>query len=203
MKHNQCSNSRTQRICHMSTAKDTATSNHQPFLSDIKAIRERARANMRDGAVTKGYNADRETVIKILNEALATEIVCVLRYKHHYYAADGLNAEAVAQEFLEHAQQEQDHADQIAERIAQLGGKPDLSPDSLSTRSHSEYIEGDTLKEMIQEDLVAERIAIDSYREIIQYLGDKDPTTRRLMEEILAVEEEHADDMASLLQGYS
>jgi bacterioferritin len=187
----------------MSTAKDTATSNHQPFLSDIKAIRERARANMRDGAVTKGYNADRETVIKILNEALATEIVCVLRYKHHYYAADGLNAEAVAQEFLEHAQQEQDHADQIAERIAQLGGKPDLSPDSLSTRSHSEYIEGDTLKEMIQEDLVAERIAIDSYREIIQYLGDKDPTTRRLMEEILAVEEEHADDMASLLQGYS
>ncbi|WP_150910730.1 ferritin-like domain-containing protein [Marinobacter halotolerans] len=187
----------------MSTAKNTATSSHQPFLSDIKAIRERARANMRDGAVTEGYNADRETVIKILNEALATEIVCVLRYKHHYYAADGLNAEAVAQEFLEHAQQEQGHADQIAERIAQLGGKPDLSPDSLSTRSHSEYVEGDTLKEMIEEDLVAERIAIDSYREIIQYLGDKDPTTRRLMEEILAVEEEHADDMAGLLQGYS
>lgn len=175
----------------------------QPFLSDIKNIRERARANMRDGAITDGYTADRETVIRILNEALATEIVCVLRYKHHYYAADGLNAEAVAAEFLEHAQQEQDHADQIAERIAQLGGKPDMSPDTLTSRSHSEYIEGDTLKEMIQEDLVAERIAIDSYREIIQYLGDKDPTTRRLMEEILAVEEEHADDMAGLLQDYN
>jgi bacterioferritin len=141
-------------------------------------------------------------VIRILNEALATEIVCVLRYKHHYYAADGLNAEAVAQEFLEHAQQEQEHADQIAERIAQLGGNPNFSPDSLTARSHSEYVEGDTLKEMIEEDLVAERIAIDSYREIIQYLGDDDPTTRRLMEEILAVEEEHADDMAGLLQDY-
>ena len=187
----------------MSTTKNTATSDKQPFLSDIKKIRERARANMRDGAITDGYKADRETVIKILNEALATEIVCVLRYKHHYYAADGLNAEAVAQEFLEHAQQEQEQADQIAERIAQLGGKPNFSPDSLSTRSHSEYVEGDTLKEMIEEDLVAERIAIDSYGEIIRYLGDKDPTTRRLMEEILAVEEEHADDMASLLQGYS
>lgn len=157
---------------------------------------------MRDGAITEGYKADRETVIRILNEALATEIVCVLRYKHHYYAADGLNAEAVAQEFLEHAQQEQDHADQIAERITQLGGKPNFAPDSLSPRSHSEYVEGDTLKEMIEEDLVAERIAIDSYREIIQYLGDNDPTTRRLMEDILAVEEEHADDMAGLLQGY-
>jgi len=186
----------------MSTSQNTATSDKQPFLSDIKKIRERARANMRDGAITEGYKADRETVIRILNEALATEIVCVLRYKHHYYAADGLNAEAVAQEFLEHAQQEQDHADQIAERITQLGGKPNFAPDSLSTRSHSEYVEGDTLKEMIQEDLVAERIAIDSYREIIQYLGDDDPTTRRLMEEILAVEEEHADDMAGLLQGY-
>lgn len=175
----------------------------QPFLSDIKTIRERARANMRNGAVTEGYAADRETVIKILNEALATEIVCVLRYKHHYYAAEGLKAETVAAEFLEHAQQEQQHADQIAERIAQLGGKPDLSPDTLTARSHSEYVEGDTLQEMIQEDLVAERIAIDSYREIIQYLGDKDPTTRRLMEEILAVEEEHADDMAGLLEDFT
>jgi bacterioferritin len=186
----------------MSTSKNTQASSNKPFLSDIKKIRERARANMRDGAITEGYKADRETVIRILNEALATEIVCVLRYKHHYYAADGLNAEAVAQEFLEHAQQEQDHADQIAERIAQLGGSPNFSPDSLSTRSHSEYVEGDTLKEMIEEDLVAERIAIDSYREIIQYLGDDDPTTRRMLEEILAVEEEHADDMAGLLQDY-
>ena len=186
----------------MSTAKNTSASDKQPFLTDIKTIRERARANMRDGAITEGYKADRETVIRILNEALATEIVCVLRYKHHYYAADGLKAEAVAQEFLEHAQQEQEHADQIAERIAQLGGNPNFSPDSLTARSHSEYVEGDTLKEMIEEDLVAERIAIDSYREIIQYLGDDDPTTRRLMEEILAVEEEHADDMAGLLQDY-
>ncbi|MBL3555496.1 MULTISPECIES: ferritin-like domain-containing protein [Marinobacter] len=186
----------------MSISKGTEASGKQPFLSDIKKIRERARANMRDGAITEGYKADRETVIRILNEALATEIVCVLRYKHHYYAADGLNAEAVAQEFLEHAQQEQEHADQIAERIAQLGGNPNFSPDSLTARSHSEYVEGDTLKEMIEEDLVAERIAIDSYREIIQYLGDDDPTTRRLMEEILAVEEEHADDMAGLLQDY-
>ncbi|HEY9119039.1 MAG TPA: ferritin-like domain-containing protein [Marinobacter sp.] len=187
----------------MSTSKNTSANDKQPFLSDIKKIRERARANMRDGAITDGYKADRETVIRILNEALATEIVCVLRYKHHYYAADGLNAEAVAQEFLEHAQQEQEHADQIAERIAQLGGNPNFSPDSLTARSHSEYVEGDTLKEMIEEDLVAERIAIDSYREIIQYLGDDDPTTRRLMEEILAVEEEHADDMAGLLQDYN
>ncbi|MDZ7734739.1 MAG: ferritin-like domain-containing protein [Gammaproteobacteria bacterium] len=176
--------------------------NSQPFISDIKKIRERARQNMKDGAITGGYAADRETVVKILNEALATEIVCVLRYKHHHYMAAGLSAELVAQEFLEHAQEEQQHADQIAQRITQLGGSPNFSPDGLLTRSHSEYVEGETLKEMIQEDLVAERIAIDSYREIIQYLGDKDPTTRRLMEDILAVEEEHADDMAGLLEGY-
>lgn len=174
----------------------------QPFVSDIKKIRERARKNMHEGAITGGYTADRDTVVKILNEALATEIVCVLRYKHHHYMAAGLSAELVAQEFLEHAQQEQQHADQIAARITQLGGNPNFSPDGLLTRSHSEYVEGDSLKAMIEEDLVAERIAIDSYREIIQYLGDKDPTTRRLMEEILAVEEEHADDMAGLLEGY-
>ncbi|MCS3904234.1 bacterioferritin [Methylohalomonas lacus] len=184
----------------MSNATGSAS---QPFLSDIKKIRERARENIQNGAITDGYTADRETVISILNEALATEIVCVLRYKHHYYMADGLNAEMVAQEFLEHAQQEQQHADQIAERITQLGGKPNFSPEGLLTRSHSEYVEGDTLRQMIEEDLVAERIAIDSYREIIQYLSDKDPTTRRLMEEILAVEEEHADDMAGLLEGYN
>lgn len=174
----------------------------QPFFTDIKKLRERARKHMQDGAVTGGYTADRETVIKVLNEALATEIVCVLRYKHHYFMAEGLNAEPVAQEFLEHANEEQQHADQIAQRITQLGGKPNLSPEGLLTRSHSEYIEGESLREMIEENLVAERIAIDSYREIIQYLGDKDPTTRRLMEDILAVEEEHADDMAGLLESY-
>lgn len=174
----------------------------RPFFTDIKKLRERARKHMRDGAVTGGYAADRETVIKILNEALATEIVCVLRYKHHYFMAEGLNAEPVAQEFLEHANDEQQHADQIAQRITQLGGKPNLSPDGLLTRSHSEYVEGESLREMIEENLVAERIAIDSYREIIQYLGDKDPTTRRLMEDILAIEEEHADDMAGLLESF-
>lgn len=182
--------------------KQSTADTSQPFLTDIRKIRERARQNMRDGAITGGYAADRETVIKILNEALATEIVCTLRYKHHYYMAYGLNAEAVAAEFLEHAQQEQEHADEIAERIAQLGGNPNFSPEGILTRSHSEYVEGDSLRQMIEEDLVAERIAIDSYREIIRYLGDKDPTTRRMMEGILAVEEEHADDMATLLQGY-
>ena len=173
--------------------------NDQPFLTDIKTLRERARRHMEQGAVTEGYGADREQVIKILNEALATEIVCVLRYKSHYFRADGINASVAAEEFLEHAQQEQDHADWLAERIVQLGGKPDFSPQGLASRSHSEFVEGDSLREMIQEDLVAERIAIDSYREIIQYLGDKDPTSRRIMEDILAQEEEHADDMAGLL----
>jgi bacterioferritin len=171
----------------------------QPFLTDIKTLRERARRHMEQGAVTEGYGADREQVIRILNEALATEIVCVLRYKSHYFRAEGLNASVAAAEFLEHAQQEQDHADWLAERIVQLGGKPDFSPEGLASRAHSEFIEGDNLREMIQEDLIAERIAIDSYREIIQYLGDKDPTSRRIMEDILAQEEEHADDMASLL----
>ena len=171
----------------------------QPFLTDIKTLRERARRHMEQGAVTEGYAADREQVIRILNEALATELVCVLRYKSHYFRADGINASVAADEFLEHAQQEQDHADWLAERIVQLGGKPNFSPEGLASRSHSEFVEGDSLREMIQEDLVAERIAIDSYREIIQYLGDKDPTSRRIMEDILAQEEEHADDMAGLL----
>ena len=171
----------------------------QPFLTDIKTLRERARRHMEEGAVTEGYAADREQVIRILNEALATELVCVLRYKSHYFRADGINASVAADEFLEHAQQEQDHADWLAERIVQLGGKPNFSPEGLASRSHSEFVEGDSLREMIQEDLVAERIAIDSYREIIQYLGDKDPTSRRIMEDILAQEEEHADDMAGLL----
>lgn len=171
-----------------------------PFLTDIKTLRERARQHIDQGAITPGYKADRDTVVRLLNEALATEIVCTLRYKRHYFMASGIHAQAVAQEFLEHANEEQGHADQIAHRIVQLGGAPNLSPDGLLTRSHAEYIEGDTLVDMIKEDLVAERIAIDSYREMAQYMGDGDPTTRRLMEEILAVEEEHADDLVTLLQ---
>jgi bacterioferritin len=172
----------------------------KPFLTDIKTLRERARKHMEQGAVTEGYKADRETVVKVLNEALATEIVCVLRYRRHYFMASGIHAEAVAGEFLQHSNDEQGHADQIAQRIVQLGGEPNLSPEGLLTRSHAEYVEGATLTDMIREDLVAERIAIDSYREIIQYLGNDDPTTRRMMEGILAVEEEHADDMMNLLQ---
>jgi bacterioferritin len=172
----------------------------QPFLTDIKTLRERARQHIENGAVTEGYRADRETVIKLLNEALATEIVCVLRYRRHYFMASGINAESVAAEFLQHANEEQGHADQIAHRIVQLQGAPDFNPDGLLTRSHAEYVEGTTLIDMIKEDLVAERIAIDSYREMITYFGDQDPTSRRMMEEILAVEEEHADDLVNMLQ---
>jgi bacterioferritin len=172
----------------------------RPFLSDIQAIRERARQHIEQGAVTPGYQADRETVIRVLNAALATEIVCVLRYKRHFFMATGINAQSVAAEFLQHANEEQMHADQIAQRIVQLGGEPNFSPEGLLTRSHSEYIEGTSLIDMITEDLVAERIAIDSYREMIGYLGNDDPTTRRMMETILAMEEEHADDLVSLLE---
>ncbi|MAW60328.1 MAG: bacterioferritin [Planctomycetes bacterium] len=171
----------------------------KPFLTDIQTIRDRARAHMEDGAVTQGYGADRDKVLEVLNEALATEIVCTLRYKRHYYMAEGLNAEAAAAEFLEHATQEQQHADQIAARIVQLGGAPNFSPEGLASRSHAEYVEGESLEEMIREDLVAERIAIDTYREIITWLGSGDSTTRRMLEEILAVEEEHADDLVGLL----
>jgi bacterioferritin len=171
----------------------------KPFLTDIKTLRERARKHIEQGAITEGYSADRETVIKVLNEALATEIVCVLRYRRHYFMAKGINAESVAAEFLQHSNEEQGHADQIAQRIVQLGGAPNFNPEGLLTRSHAEYVEGETLTDMIKEDLVAERIAIDSYRDIIQYLGNDDPTTRRMMETILAVEEEHADDLVSLL----
>jgi len=172
----------------------------KPFLTDIQTLRERARQHIENGAVTEGYTADRETVVKLLNEALATEIVCVLRYKRHYFMASGIHAEGVAAEFLEHANEEQGHADSIAQRIVQLKGEPNFNPDGLLMRSHAEYVEGNTLTEMIKEDLVAERIAIDSYREMITYLGDDDPTSRRLMEEILAVEEEHADDLVNLLE---
>ncbi len=171
------------------------------FLSDIKSLRERARKHIEEGAVTTNYGADRQKVIQILNEALATEIVCVLRYKRHYYMAQGISSDAVKEEFLEHAGEEQEHADAIAERIVQLGGEPNLDPEGLTSRSHSEYVEGESLRDMIREDLIAERIAIESYREMINFVGEGDTTTRRMLEEILAVEEEHAEDMNSLLQG--
>jgi bacterioferritin len=174
--------------------------NQKVFLTDIKLIRSRARAQMENGAVTEGYGANREKVIEILNQALATEIVCVLRYSYHHYKASGIHAKSVAAEFMEHAQEEQHHANRIAERITQLNGNPNFSPTGLQIRSHSEYVEGHDLVEMIEEDLVAERIAIDTYREIVQYLGNDDPTTRRMMEEILANEEEHAEDMHTLLE---
>ena len=169
-------------------------------MTEVQTLRQRARQHLEEGAVPAGYSADRKTVLKLLNDALATEIVCVLRYRRHHFMARGIHSQAVADEFLEHSNEEQGHADQIAERIVQLGGEPNFSPEGLVTRSHAEYVEGSTLSEMIKEDLVAERIAIDSYRDFIQYLGDQDPTTRRLLEGILAVEEEHADDLADLLQ---
>src|SRR6202171_729168 len=172
----------------------------KPFLSDIKEIRRRARQHIEKGPVTENYQADLETTHRVLNEALATEIVCVLRYKRHHYMARGIHAQAVAEEFLEHANEEQGHADRLAERIIQLNGEPNFSPEGLLMRSHSEYVEGHTLVEMIKEDLVAERIAIESYSEMIRYFGEKDPTTRRLMEEILSNEEEHADDMKTLIE---
>jgi len=172
----------------------------KPFLTDIKTLRERARKHIQDGAVTPGYTADRETAVRILNEALATEIVCVLRYKRHYFMAAGINAESVASEFLQHANEEQGHADQIAQRIVQLKGEPNLNPEGILTRSHAEYVEGTDLVDMIKEDLVAERIAIDSYREMINYFGKDDPTSRRMLEGILAMEEEHADDLVSMLE---
>jgi len=173
----------------------------EPFISDIKMIRDRARKHMEKGAVTEGYHADREKIIKLLNEVLATEIVCNLRYKNHYFLASGIHSEAVAEEFLEHARQEEHHADMVSNRIVQLNGKPDWAPDNLKTRSHAEYVEGQSLSQMIKENLVAERIAIDTYREMVIYIGKDDPTTRRVLEDILAQEEEHADDLAKLL-GY-
>lgn len=176
---------------------------NQPFLTDIKTLRERARKHIEQGAITEGYKADRATVVKLLNEALATEIVCTLRYRRHYFMASGINAESVAQEFLQHANEEQQHADQIAARIVQLKGEPNFNPEGLLTRSHAEYVEGDSLIDMIKENLVAERIAIDSYREMINYFGNDDPTTRRMIEEILAVEEEHADDLVNMLEEMS
>jgi len=169
------------------------------FLSDVTELRRRARKEIEEGAVTPGYKADRENVIRLLNVALATEIVCVLRYKRHYFMATGLTAQPVADEFLQHATEEQAHADQLSVRICQLGGSPNLNPEGILSRSHTEYVEGENLTDMIRENLVAERIAIESYSEMIRYIGADDPTTRRVLEVILAQEEEHADDMADLL----
>jgi bacterioferritin len=173
----------------------------QPFLSDVQTLRARARQHMEAGAVTPGYGADAAQVCQVLNQALATEIVCVLRYKRHYFMAQGIASESVKAEFLAHAGEEQAHADEIAGRIVQLGGEPDFNPEGMAGRSHSEYVEGSTLRDMIKEDLVAERVAIESYREIIAWIAGKDSTTRKMLEGILAVEEEHAEDMSSLLAG--
>lgn len=174
----------------------------KPLLTDTPTLRKRAREHIDEGSVTAGYAADRATVIKLLNDSLATELVCVLRYRRHHFMARGIHSQSVAKEFLDHSNEELGHADQLAERIVQLGGAPDFAPDGLVSRSHAEYVEGHTLAAMIREDLVAERIAIDSYRDMIKFLGDQDPTTRRMMEGILAVEEEHADDLADLLVAF-
>ncbi len=172
----------------------------QSSLTDVATLRQRARQHIEEGAITVSYNANRETVIKLLNEALATELLCVLRYRRHHFMAAGLSAKSVAQEFMDHSVEEQAHADEIANRIVQLRGEPDFSPDGLSSRSHAEYVEGESLDDMIKENLVAERIAIDSYREMINYLGESDTTTRRMLEGILAMEEEHADDLLTLVE---
>jgi bacterioferritin len=169
------------------------------FLSDIQEIRRRAREHIERGALTEGYKADRQIVLKLLNEALATEIVCTLRYKRHYYMARGLTSLSIADEFLEHANDEQEHADRIAERIVELEGEPDYDPAGLATHSHSEYSEGESLMDMLKEDLIAERIAVESYAEMVRFLGEDDPTSRRMMEDILAKEEEHANDLVDLI----
>jgi bacterioferritin len=171
-------------------------------MTDVRTLRERARRSIEDGAVTASYSLDRKAVVRLLNEALATEWVCVLRYYRHFYMASGMMADSVKAEFLEHAQQELAHANLLAERIVQLGGEPDLNPDTLTARSHAEYQPGHDLRDMVKENLVAERIAIDSYREMINFVGDKDTTTKRILMQILAEEEEHADDMADLLDGW-
>lgn len=172
----------------------------QPFVTDLKEIQRRAREHVEKGAVTPAYRGEVETAIRLLNEALATEIVCVLRYRRHHFMAAGIHYQSVADEFMQHAQEEQQHADQIAGRIRQLGGAPDFNPQGLLTRSHAQYAEGTSLVDMIKEDLIAERIAIESYLMMIRFFGENDPTSRRMMEEILAKEEEHADDLATLLE---
>jgi bacterioferritin len=192
---NGCARSRVVTINSSVTRAGEAMSH----VKNIQDIRERARQKIMDGAVTEDYSLNREQAVAILNEALATELVCVLRYKFHYFMATGIHSQAAKAEFLEHAKEEQEHADEIAERIKQLGGKPDMNPASLAARSHSEYKEGISVVDMLKEDLIAERIAIESYREMIQFFRDKDTTTSRMLEKILAVEEEHADDLADLL----
>jgi bacterioferritin len=169
------------------------------FISNIEQIRQQARKKIEDGAMTQDYQLNPEEAISILNEALATEIVCTLRYRFHYFMASGIHSAAAADEFLEHANEEQEHADRIAKRIKQLGGKPEMNPAIIAKTSHTDFAEGSTLSEMLKEDLIAERIAIETYREIVTYFGEKDPTSRRMIEDILAVEEEHADDLADLL----
>ncbi len=183
--------------------KKDSDKNSSPFVTDLATIRERARQHIEKGAITDSYTADREVVIQLLNEALATELVCVLRYKRHYFMASGLMADSIKAEFLEHAQEEEAHGDLLAERIVQLGGEPDFNPDILSGRSHAEYVEGTDLRDMVKEDLVAERIAIDSYRQMINYIGDKDTTTKRILEHILSQEEEHADELSDMLDGWT
>ncbi|MCC8446394.1 ferritin-like domain-containing protein [Xanthomonas translucens] len=183
-------------------ANDAKPLQHAAGLTDTATLRANARQSIEDGAITKSYSADREAVIKLLNDALATEYVCVLRYYRHYFMASGMLADAIKAEFLEHAQQEQEHAHKLAERIVQLGGEPDLNPDTLTARSHAEYKEGEDLRDMVKENLIAERIAIDSYREMIHFVGDKDTTTKRILEQILAQEEEHADEFSDLLEGW-
>lgn len=170
-------------------------------ITSVKALRKQARQHIEHGAVTDGYRADRSRVLKMLNEALATEIVCALRYRRHHFMARGVHGQTVGAEFLVHSNEEQGHADQLVARIVQLGGEPDFSPDSISARSHAEYVPASTLPEMIRENLVAERIAIDGYRDMVRYLGDQNPTTSDLLKQILAVEEEHADELADLLEG--
>jgi bacterioferritin len=182
-----------------STAKKTTTT---AGFTSRETLRANARRKIEDGAITETYTGDRKTLVKLLNDALATEYVCVLRYYRHYFMASGMLADAVKAEFLEHAQQEQAHAHRIAERIVQLGGEPDLDPDTLTARAHAEYKEGKDLRDMMKENLIAERIAIDSYRELIGWIGDKDTTTRRMLEDILAQEEAHADEFADLLEGW-
>lgn len=173
--------------------------NNQKTMSSVDELRRRARQQVEEGAVTEGYEADRKQILKMLNEALATELVCVLRYRRHYFLAKGLESEPIAKEFLEHSNEELSHADKLASRIAQLGGEPVFNPNLICGLSHAEYVETEDLKEMVKENLVAERIAIDSYREMINFIGNSDSTTRRILEEILEVEEQHADELSDLL----
>ncbi len=193
------SNIFSKAIHNMTHRKESGDPDGDEFIGNVEAIRDRARKRLEDGAVTGSYQADRAAVVQALNDALATEIVCALRYKRHYFMASGLDAEPAAAEFLEHANEEMEHADALAARIVQLGGEPDFSPGNLTERSHSRYVPCNTLEEMLRENLVAERMAIDIYGQIIRFVGDDDPTTRRQLEEILAKEEEHADDLAGLL----